>query len=57
MNPIEQTNHHCPLCGEKLERKEAVWICYHCLLIWHGDTFEPIEPGSEGQQALDDWFA
>jgi ribosomal protein L37AE/L43A len=57
MNPIEQTNHHCPLCGQQLEHKEAVWICYHCLLIWHGDTFEVIDPGSKGQQALDDWFA
>jgi len=57
MNPIEQTNHKCPLCHNDLDRKGQTWICLHCLIIWHGDTFEPISFERLGRAALNDLFS
>jgi ribosomal protein L37AE/L43A len=57
MNPIEQTQHRCPLCHHELDRKGIVWICFHCLIIWHGDTFEPVSLETLGRAALDDLFS
>ena len=58
MNPIEKfTARRCPLCHHKLERRSRVWICLHCLIIWHGDTFEPISLETLGRAALDDLLA
>lgn len=45
----------CPRCQEKLQAREHVWVCTRCMLIWHGDTFEPLTKDDFGSQ-YDDYF-
>lgn len=45
----------CPRCREKLQWRERVCVCTRCLLIWHGDTFEPLTKDDFSSQ-YDDYF-
>jgi len=45
----------CPRCQEKLQTRDRVWVCTHCMLIWHGDTFEPLTKDDFGSH-YDDYF-
>jgi hypothetical protein len=45
----------CPRCREKLQVRGNLHLCTRCLLIWHGDTFEPLNRENVGS-AYDDYF-
>ncbi|MBI5867818.1 MAG: hypothetical protein HZB43_05955 [candidate division Zixibacteria bacterium] len=50
----------CPMCRAKLElleKRSRVLVCRHCLLVWHGDTFEPITQNALGWSHFYDLFA
>jgi ribosomal protein L37AE/L43A len=50
----------CPRCRAKLElleRRSGVLVCRRCLLVWHGDTFEPITQEALGSATIYDLFA
>jgi len=38
----------CRMCRSALEPVEEGWICPSCLVLWHGDTFEPLEDDAPG---------
>jgi ribosomal protein L37AE/L43A len=46
----------CPRCQRRLISHQRLWLCTRCLLIWHGDTFEPLTPDSLGVASLYDYF-
>jgi len=48
------------MCHEKLElleRRSRLLVCRRCLLVWHGDTFEPITQEALGTSSFYDLFA
>jgi hypothetical protein len=44
----EQPSLICRLCRSALEQTEDGLICPSCLVVWHGDTFEPLEEDPSG---------
>jgi len=44
----EQSSSQCRLCRSALEQTEDGLICPSCLVVWHGDTFEPLEEDPSG---------
>jgi len=56
MNPLRSKPRHCPFCRQQLERQKNQWVCLHCLLIWHGDTFEPLDGGPKRKPPLDIFY-
>ena len=46
----------CPRCDEELILYRKLPICARCLLIWRGDTFEPISREALGLATLTDYF-
>ncbi len=53
-----ELRHHrtCPHCKGSLERRRREWLCLRCLLIFHGDTYEPIQQSLEGDTFFDLFF-
>jgi len=56
MNPLRPKPRKCPFCRQPLEHQKAQWVCLHCLLIWHGDTFEPLVTDPKGKPPLDIFY-
>ena len=56
MNPLRPKPRKCPICRQALEHRDAQWVCLHCLLIWHGDTFEPLVTNPKGKPPLDIFY-
>ena len=46
----------CPRCQRKLICHQGLWVCARCLLIWRGDTFEPLTPHTLGVASMYDYF-
>jgi uncharacterized paraquat-inducible protein A len=47
---------NCPRCQTPLVPYRDRAVCGRCLLIWRGDTFEPISREALGLAALSDYF-
>ena len=46
----------CPRCQQSLARNDGQRICPRCLVIWHGDTFEPLSQDNLGVASLYEFF-
>ena len=46
----------CPLCQCELELKAEQLVCLHCLVIWHGDTFETIPFQMDSFRSIDERY-
>lgn len=46
----------CPKCQNALVAQGDLQVCPHCLLIWRGDTFEPLTKEALGLTSLYDYF-
>lgn len=46
----------CPRCQTRLTTQGRVMVCTRCLLIWHGDTFEPLTQDTLHVTSLYDYF-
>ena len=56
---IRRKPRQCPMCRVKLEvleRRSRRLVCRRCLLVWHGDTFEPITQEALGSATFYDLF-
>ncbi|MEW5873589.1 MAG: hypothetical protein AB1752_00230 [Candidatus Zixiibacteriota bacterium] len=41
-----RSRRRCPMCKNKLEHSRdngGALLCPRCLVLWHGDTFEPLK--------------
>ncbi|GAB4313703.1 MAG: hypothetical protein Kow0074_00350 [Candidatus Zixiibacteriota bacterium] len=47
----------CRFCKSPLEERNHQWVCLSCLIIWHGDTFEPIRLDPTRIPPLDMFFS
>ncbi len=47
----------CRFCHSPLEQNNKQWVCPSCLIIWHGDTFEPIRLDPTRTPPLDMFFS
>lgn len=56
MNKKTRQRQDCPRCQEKLILYRKLPICARCLLIWRGDTVEPISREALGLATLTDYF-
>lgn len=56
MDAAKPQPNNCRICKQELELREDRWVCLHCLLIWHGDTFEAIPVDSRRTPPLDMFF-
>jgi hypothetical protein len=46
----------CPRCRQPLIAHDELKVCAVCLLIWRGDTFEPLTREALGLSSLYDYF-
>ena len=56
MRRNKDRNRICPKCRSALVAQGDLWVCPRCLLIWRGDTFEPLTREALGLTSLYDYF-
>lgn len=56
MTQAQRRNPVCPRCGTPLVAQNQILVCSRCLIIWHGDTFEPLTGEALGLASLYDYF-
>lgn len=56
MRRSEDRNRTCPKCRNALVAQGDLRVCPSCLLIWRGDTFEPLTKEALGLTSLYDYF-
>ena len=56
MNKRTRHPRTCPRCQRRLAWQGRLRICTRCLLIWRGDTFEPLTQDTLGGTSMYDYF-